>query len=101
MLDCKRLAGAAHARHDFVGDKENLVTATDFGESLNVALGRDNGAQGGSGHRLKDERGYVIVAVASQKAFEIVCAIDIAFGILQAERAAVTKTRRDVAPFRK
>ena len=101
MLHRKRLAGAAHARHDLVRDEKNLVAAADFGQSLDVAFGRDNGAQSRSGDRLEDERGDIVVAVASQEALEIVGAIDIAFGKVQIERAAIAEARRDVAPFGK
>src|SRR5260370_22117919 len=40
MLHREILAGAASARHHFVGNQENAVAVADFTDALDVAIGR-------------------------------------------------------------
>src|SRR5207245_11571269 len=40
VLNGKRLSGAAHAGHDFVGDEKYPVFAADFGDTWNVTIRR-------------------------------------------------------------
>ena len=57
VLNGERLSGAAHTTHDFVGDEKNAAAAADFGDTLDVTVGRDGGAEGGANDRFEDKGG--------------------------------------------
>ena len=78
---------------------KNSVAVANFREALHVTIRRRDRAERGADDRLENKRRDVFRTVALQQTFEFIRAIHIAFRILQPERAAVAKTRRDVAPF--
>jgi len=57
MLNGEGFSGAAHAGHDFVGDKKNISLATDFRDAFYVAVRRGCRAQRCADNRFEDESG--------------------------------------------
>jgi len=72
VLAGEGFSGSAHARHDFVGDEEDAVAATDFSDSGGVAVDGGGGAEGGANHGLKDEGGDGCGVVGAEKNVEVV-----------------------------
>lgn len=99
VLRGKRLAGAAHAAHDFIGDKKNAVFAADFRDAGGVAVDSGSGTEGGAHDGLEDECRYARGIVGGEECVQIISAGEIAFGIRFVERAVIAKARSDVAPF--
>jgi len=57
MIHGKGFSGAAHAGHDFVCDEKNFAVAADFGQALDVAVGRNCCAECGADDRFEDKGG--------------------------------------------
>ena len=56
VIDGEPLAGAAEARHDFVGDHQDAVLVAELAHAFEISIGRNENAVG-AGHRLEDEGG--------------------------------------------
>ena len=100
MIHGEGFSGAAHAGHDFVGDEKNSAVAADFGDALDVAVGRSCCAECGSDYRFEDEGGDGSGNICGEERFEIVGAGNLAIGKSFVEGTVVAKAGRDVAPFR-
>src|SRR5579863_7954501 len=68
MLDRERLTGSAHAGHDFVGDEEDVVAATDLGDANGIAIWGSRRSQRCTDDRLENEGGDRLTIV-----FRVVC----------------------------
>jgi predicted metalloprotease with PDZ domain len=100
VLAGEGFAGAAHARHDFIGDEEDAVAAADFGDASGVAVDGRRSTERGADDGFEDEGGDGGSIVGTEKDVEVIGAGKIAFGIGFAERAVITEARSDVSPFR-
>lgn len=99
VLDSEGFTGTAQAGHNFVGNKQNAVVATDFGDAREVAFRRSCRAERRADDGLKNESCGGGRIGLCEMSFEIVRAGDAAARKCLVERAAVAKTRRDVAPL--
>src|ERR1700730_1986959 len=100
VLDGERLAGTAHAAHDFVGDQQYAALAANFGDTRRVPLGRDDRTERGADDRFEDKGGDRIGVVAIEEGIQIVRTGDAAFRGLLFEGAVITEARRDMVPLR-
>ena len=55
MLNGERLSGAAHAGHDFIGNQQDFIVATDFRDARDVTIGGHGSAEGGAHDWLKNK----------------------------------------------
>lgn len=72
VLNGERLAGAAEAGHDFIGDEKHVVPAADFGDADGVTVGRGGGAKSCADDRLENKSGGRVRIVSGEKSFEII-----------------------------
>src|SRR5437762_12530618 len=78
MLDSERLSGAAHSRHNFVGNQKDTVPEADFRDALGVTVGRHGGAESGTDDQFEHESCGLTGSVFAEKDFEIVGANELA-----------------------
>src|ERR1700690_709854 len=57
VLHGERLAGPAHAAHDFICDKENVTRAANLGDPSDIAVWRHDSAESCSNNWLENESG--------------------------------------------
>lgn len=101
VLDGKRLARAAEAGHDFVGDEKDAALAADFRDARDVAVGWGSGAESGANDGFEDKCGGGRGVVCGEKCLEIAGASDAAIRKRFAEGTVVAKARSDVTPLEK
>src|SRR3982074_1095494 len=101
LLNGKRLSGATHAGHDFVGAQQGLSVSADFRTTRDVAFAGQSGAQSGADDRLKNECGRSFTAWTVEKLFKFVGACEAIFPVLQRCIRVIRKAGADVTPLRK
>jgi hypothetical protein len=99
VLHSERLAGAAHAAHDFICDKENAARTANLGNARDVTFRRHDRAKRCSHNRLENESGGGACVVIGKKRIQVIGAGELALRKCFVKRAVIAKTWSDVAPF--